>query len=104
MPSKQQHLRGPGRCGECRNVLVYVCVVTTICHQILTLKEPVEFSWKIRPVCLPSDPSVSYEDKVAQATGWGRIENNGSPTNLMEVDVKVISIGTCQNSYRDVTE
>ena len=81
-----------------------------MCHhhalsvQILTLKEPVEFSWKIRPVCLPSDPSVTYEGEVAQATGWGAIENNKSPTNLMEVDVKVISIETCQNSYRYVTE
>ena len=81
-----------------------MCHHHALCVQILTLKEPVEFSWKIRPVCLPSDPSVSYEDEVAQATGWGRIEDNASPTNLMEVDVKVISIETCQNSYRSVTE
>ena len=73
-------------------------------HQVLTLTESVEFNWKIRPVCLPSDPSVSYEDEVVQATGWGKIENNAFPTNLMEVDVKVISIETCQNSYRYVTE
>ena len=76
----------------------------TPCLKILTLTAPIEFSWKIRPVCLPSDPSVSYEGEVAQATGWGRIEDNAFPTNLMKVDVKVISIGTCQNSYRAVTE
>ena len=70
----------------------------------MTLTEPIEFTSKIRPICIPSDPSVSYDGEVTQATGWGRIENNGSPSNLMEVDVKVISIETCQNSYRSVTE
>ena len=87
-------------------ICLYVCchLSYVLCHQILTLTEPIEFSWKMRPVCLPSDPSVSYEGEVGQATGWGAIENNKSPTNLMEVDVKVISIETCQNSYRYVTE
>ena len=72
--------------------------------QILTLKQPIEFSWKMRPICLPSDPSVTYESEVVQATGWGRIENNGSPTNLMEVDVKVVDIQTCMNSFGSVVE
>ena len=72
--------------------------------QILTLKRPIEFSWKVRPACLPSDPSVSYEGELAQATGWGRTDTGYSATNLMEVDVKVISTETCQNSYRYVTE
>ena len=78
--------------------------MNVLCHQILTLTEPIEFTSKIRPICLPSDPSVSYDGEVVQATGWGRIENNGSPSNLMGVDVKVISIDTCQNSYRYVNE
>ena len=81
-----------------------VAVVILSCYQVLTLTEPVEFNWKIRPVCLPSDPSVSYDGEVAQATGWGRIENNGSPTNLMEVDVKVIDTETCKNSHGSVVE
>ena len=42
---------------------------------------------------------MTYEGKIVQATGWGRIENDSSPDNLMKVDVKVISIQTCQNSY-----
>jgi len=71
---------------------------------ILTLKQPIEFSWKMRPICLPSDPSVTYESEVVQATGWGRIENNGSPTNLMEVDVKIIDIQTCMNSFGSVVD
>jgi len=71
---------------------------------ILTLKEPIEFNWKMRPICLPSDPSVTYDGEVAQATGWGRIENNGSPTNLMKVDVKVIDIQTCMNSFGSVVD
>ena len=74
----------------------------TPCLKILTMPRAIESSWKIRPVCLPSNPSVSYANKVAQATGWG-FSGTSSP-NLMEVDVKVISIDTCQNSYRYVTE
>ena len=60
----------------------------------------------MRPICLPSDPSVTYKSKVVQATGWGRIDNNGSPTNLMEpeADVKVIDIQTCMNSFGSVVE
>lgn len=58
----------------------------------------------MRPICLPSDPSVTYDGEVAKATGWGRIENNGSPTNLMKVDVKVIDIQTCMNSFGSVVE
>jgi len=69
---------------------------------ILTMTEPIEFNYKIRPVCLPSDPSVTYEGEVCQATGWGRIEDNKSPKNLMEVDVKIISIEDCRNSYSNV--
>ena len=65
--------------------------------QILTLKRPIEFSWKVRPACLPSDPSVSYEGELAQATGWGRTDTGYSATNLMEVDVKVIDTETCSN-------
>ena len=55
----------------------------------------------MRPICLPSDPSVTYENKVVQATGWGRL-SRALATNLMEVDVKVISIQTCQNSDSSV--
>ncbi len=65
--------------------------------QILTLKRPIEFSWKVRPACLPSDPSVSYEGELAEATGWGRTDTGYSATNLMEVDVKVIDTETCSN-------
>lgn len=72
--------------------------------QILTLRRPIEFSWKVRPVCLPSDPSVSYEGEVAQATGWGRTDTGYSATNLMEVDVKIISTETCENTHGSVVE
>ena len=75
-----------------------------ICVQILTLTNPIEFTWKIRPVCLPSDPSVIYEGKIVKATGWGRTDRrNTLPTNLMKADVKVITIQTCQNYYSSVT-
>ena len=75
------------------------CVINLVMLQILTLTQPIEFNWRMRPVCLPSDPSVSYENKVVKATGWGYSSiSNGQlvfPNNLMEVDVKVIPIQDC---------
>ena len=83
--------------------MMFIKCLCLVCVQILTLNQPIEFSRKIRPVCLPSDPSLTYTYKVVQATGWGEIENDVSPTNLMKVDVKVISMRTCRRSYRSVT-
>jgi len=63
---------------------------------ILTLTQPIEFSDKIRPVCLPSDPSVTFQNKVVKATGWGYTKPGQFPDNLMKVEVKVIPIQTCR--------
>ena len=64
----------------------------------MTLTEAVEFSRTVRPVCLPTDPSQSYQDKEVTATGWGLL-GDGSVTNkLMEVDVRVISIEKCRTT------
>ena len=67
--------------------------------QILTLTQPIEFSQKMRPVCLPSDPSMTYENKVVTATGWGATTPYKPyifPDNLMKVYVKVIPIQKCR--------
>ena len=68
------------------------------------MTESVTFSLTVKPICLPKDPSHSYEDKVVTATGWGRLLNGGFPSKLMGVDVKVLSIEKCQESYSRVNE
>ena len=65
---------------------------------ILTLEEPVTFSDKIQPICLPSGGDL-YEGKSALLAGWGGIEdlespNDNYPEQLMEANMTVSS-GHC---------
>ena len=76
--------------------LFTTCNINLLMIQILTLTQPIEFSQKMRPVCLPSDPSMNYDNKVVKATGWGYTKPGQFPDNLMKVDVKVIPIQTCR--------
>lgn len=38
---------------------------------MLTLETPVEFTDKIRPICLPANIDETYEGEVATVAGWG---------------------------------
>lgn len=69
---------------------------------ILTLTESVTFSYTVKPICFPKDPSQSYEGRVVTATGWGRLLNGGSSDTLRAVDVRVLSIEKCRESYPNV--
>ena len=66
---------------------------------ILTLDHPVTFTDKIRPLCLPSDASLSYAGETATAAGWGDADDGFSPEKLRKVQVNVISNDQCKN-YR----
>merc|ERR1719228_259670 len=67
---------------------------------ILTLSQPVTFSSSVRPVCLPSDTTKTYEGEVATVTGWGTLSSGGSqPDVLMEVDVTVTTNDFCNGVY-----
>merc|ERR1712180_314544 len=67
---------------------------------ILTLSNPVTFSSSVRPVCLPSDTTKTYEGEVATVTGWGTLSSGGSqPDVLMEVDVTVTTNDFCNGVY-----
>jgi len=67
---------------------------------ILTLRQPVTFSSSVRPVCLPSDKTKTYEGEVATVTGWGTLSSGGSqPDVLMEVDVTVTTNDFCNGVY-----
>merc|ERR1719397_1357769 len=63
----------------------------------------------IRPVCLPADPSQTYEGRNAIVSGWGTIEpgiqehiqehTGAFPPDLKEVEVGVISNKACKVDY-----
>ena len=67
---------------------------------VLTLANPVTFTEKVRPVCLPSDASLSFAGETATAAGWGYTDlNNQGPFGsdlLKKVQVDVISGDQCR--------
>ena len=44
------------------------------------LASPVQYSHKIKPVCLPANPGQDYGGKDAVAVGFGRGEDDGGNT------------------------
>ena len=58
---------------------------------VLTLANPVTFTEKVRPLCLPSDDSL-FAGETATAAGWGL----GGGDLLKKVQVDVISGDQCR--------
>ena len=58
---------------------------------VLTLANPVTFTEKVRPLCLPSDDSL-FAGETATAAGWGW----GGGDLLKKVQVDVISGDQCR--------
>merc|ERR1712002_893069 len=72
---------------------------------ILTLTEPVTFSSKVRPACLPATTDKTYAGELATVTGWGTLSSGGNqPTVLMEVDVTVTTNEVCNNVYGGIND
>jgi len=75
---------------------------------LLKLERPIDFSKHehIRPICLPTDDSKTYEDNTATVTGWGTIAPRVFGNDrLKEATVKVFSNEQCgvlysQSRYR----
>ena len=66
-------------------------------YAILRLSQPVSFTNKVSPACLPDNWENTYDGASATATGWG-ITGSGSIANtLQEADVTVISNAQCDD-------
>ena len=67
---------------------------------LIRLEKPAIYKQHIVPVCLPP-PNVKYVGERATVVGWGRTAHGQSstPSKLQEVEVKVISSGTCQDWF-----
>jgi len=80
----------------------------TISHDISILKlpEPITFTDRIRPVCLPNRYFIPrfFDDEAAKVSGWGKNSDNaaGVHPTLKEADVKVLSNGICRNTFRGI--
>ncbi|XP_063697625.1 clotting factor G beta subunit [Culicoides brevitarsis] len=68
---------------------------------ILTLDQPVQFTSKIRPICLPSaSSSRKYNGLTGTVAGWGSLLENGrQPSTLQEVDLHIWSNQECKQKY-----
>ena len=62
---------------------------------VVTLSSPVQYSDKVKPICLPSNPGKNYVGKVAVASGFGGDVDGNKQKNLMETNVTVISDEEC---------
>ncbi|CAM5117600.1 unnamed protein product [Eretmochelys imbricata] len=69
---------------------------------LLRLKQPVQYTNEILPVCLPG-PSDSFPDNhMCWVTGWGRIDSEVSlppPSTLQEVQVQLVGTAACNALY-----
>lgn len=67
---------------------------------LMRMERKVEFNEFISPICLP-DSEDEFQDLVCVATGWGKIDYNAKPANLLqEVFVKVYDNSICDRAYR----
>ena len=70
---------------------------------VVSLAARVQYSHKIKPVCLPSSPSQDYAGKEAMAAGFGRGDDN-SPIQyeLMKKIVTLTPDEKCHRRYNDM--
>ncbi|XP_042892757.1 proclotting enzyme-like [Penaeus japonicus] len=75
----------------------------TVDNDIALLEvEPIEFSDRVMPVCLPEQKD-DYDDVSATVTGWGTLSEGGVPSDvLMEVTLPTMSNGKCMETYSDL--
>ena len=67
---------------------------------ILKLAEPVKYSDKVQPACLPNNRREKYVGEKATVTGWGALSYYGStPDELHAVDLTVTTNAMCRSSY-----
>lgn len=70
---------------------------------ILTLNEPVKFTYEIQPICLPTSTAQqarSYSGQVATVAGWGSLRENGpQPSILQKVQIPIWTNSECARKY-----
>ncbi|XP_037574312.1 tryptase-2-like [Dermacentor silvarum] len=67
---------------------------------LMRLAHEVPYSEHVQPVCLP-DADDEFQGLVCAATGWGKVDYNARPSNvLQEVFVKIYDNGVCDAAYK----
>ena len=56
--------------------------------------------YRSRPICLPLDRSITYENKFATVAGWGVDSGMQETSNVLKfVKVSVMDNNDCQNKW-----
>ncbi|XP_044757284.1 phenoloxidase-activating factor 1-like [Coccinella septempunctata] len=67
---------------------------------LVRLKENVEFSNFIKPICLPSSSDRSRLGDELYVAGWGRTENSGHSAKKLKLKVPIASTDKCLAKFR----
>lgn len=71
---------------------------------LLRLTEPVEFSYFIKPICLPSisdlKDKTNYTGTIFTTAGWGQTEEGRGSNILNKLLIKGVRRGKCNRAYR----
>ncbi|CAL8090032.1 unnamed protein product [Orchesella dallaii] len=66
---------------------------------ILEIKETVNYTSTVSPICL-SQEGDPYTNRTVTVAGWGSLQNGENPpADLREVDLKVVPRESCQKEY-----
>ncbi|XP_060806836.1 proclotting enzyme isoform X1 [Amyelois transitella] len=66
---------------------------------VLTLDQPVPFTKKVHPICLPGS-GKAYAGIVATVIGWGSLRESGpQPSILQEVSIPIWQNAECRQKY-----
>jgi len=71
---------------------------------LIMLKDPVQYTDYIRPVCLPDVRSSIITGQTALVTGWGETKDRYNRNNVIQkVDVRIISSKQCNRWMSAIT-
>ena len=69
-------------------------------YAIAELKNVVEYTDYIQPICLPLEDHLTYSGDIAIVSGWGRVKFNGSLSNkLMTTNVTILHTSECKAEW-----
>ncbi|XP_019524515.1 PREDICTED: ovochymase-1 [Hipposideros armiger] len=67
---------------------------------LMQLSSPLEFSFAVRPVCLPHSTEPLLSSEICVVTGWGSIREDGDlASRLQQIRVPVLEREMCEHTY-----
>ncbi|RWS26215.1 trypsin-1-like protein [Leptotrombidium deliense] len=68
---------------------------------LLKLKNPIKFTWKIKPICLP--PANADQSGSLTVAGWGLTETGSTSKILLEASISELDQDSCKRAHAEVS-